>query len=201
MKKICLTLFSTLICIMFFCSCNKVCTEHTYGEWLQYPEGHYRPYTCGCPQTEILDKHIDEDNNGICDTCDYIILTQVGVILQITQPLDNEIISQEFSHKNNLIDFINNNYTECSYFYVFEDENKSEPTSNLMNSKDFYSYNTLVELPANYWLIIHNIYTTNGDKFLIKASFPMTTNIQSPIYYTFGEKWSYNIEINISLNN
>lgn len=71
MKKQFLSIFLSLMCVMVFTSCGKVCTEHTYGEWLRYPQGHYRPYTCGCPQTEILDNHIDEDDNGICDVCGY----------------------------------------------------------------------------------------------------------------------------------
>lgn len=47
--------------------------QHTYGDYLAYESGHYRPYTCGCPQPEILEGHVDAVTNGICDICGYTI--------------------------------------------------------------------------------------------------------------------------------
>ena len=52
--------------------CNET-HEHTYGDYIAYESGHYHQYTCGCPQPEILEGHIDADENGSCDKCGYTI--------------------------------------------------------------------------------------------------------------------------------
>ena len=69
MKKI------MILLVLFICSLGLVaCSQehqHTYGDYLVHESGHYRPYTCGCPQPEILEYHVDAVTNGICDICGY----------------------------------------------------------------------------------------------------------------------------------
>ena len=65
MKKT-LSILFVVVCLLILVGCN-INHEHTYGDYLVYEGGHYHPYTCGCPQSEILEVHIDFDTNGICD--------------------------------------------------------------------------------------------------------------------------------------
>lgn len=44
--------------------------EHEY-EWVAYEEVHQKVYTCGCPYPDIAEFHIDNDENNICDVCEY----------------------------------------------------------------------------------------------------------------------------------
>lgn len=70
MKKTLYILFVFSLLILVGCNINH---EHTYSDYLAYESGHYHPYTCGCPQSEILEGHVDSDTNGICDMCGYTI--------------------------------------------------------------------------------------------------------------------------------
>ena len=46
--------------------------EHT-GEWHTSESTHYYQYTCGCPSPDIAELHLDGDDNGLCDICEYVI--------------------------------------------------------------------------------------------------------------------------------
>lgn len=71
MKKI-FTFVFLFISVMTLFGCNET-HEHTYGDYIAYESGHCHQYTCGCPQPEILEGHIDADENGSCDKCGYTI--------------------------------------------------------------------------------------------------------------------------------
>ena len=58
-----LSILFVVVCLLRLVGCN-INHEHTYGDYLVYESGHYHPYTCGCPQSEILEGHIDFDTNG-----------------------------------------------------------------------------------------------------------------------------------------
>ena len=77
MKKT-LSLVLAGICMFILFGCNvvydkEVC-QHTYAAYVAYESGHYRPYTCGCQQTEVLEEHVDNDENNVCDFCDYLLV-------------------------------------------------------------------------------------------------------------------------------
>ena len=46
--------------------------EHT-GEWHAGEEAHWYEFTCGCESTDIAELHLDTDEDGICDICDYVM--------------------------------------------------------------------------------------------------------------------------------
>lgn len=46
--------------------------EHTW-EYIQYETGHFKQFTCGCPSSDIIGEHCDNDGNLFCDVCGYNI--------------------------------------------------------------------------------------------------------------------------------
>ena len=48
------------------------CSEHTFI-YVQNDSGHFKQYTCGCPSPDIFELHADEDDDGKCDICDYVM--------------------------------------------------------------------------------------------------------------------------------
>ena len=71
MKKLFAILICAIMCITFLASCNSLKHEHTYGDWISSEDGHFHPYTCGCPQEESYNLHIDGNEDGLCDECGY----------------------------------------------------------------------------------------------------------------------------------
>ena len=71
MKKFLAILICAIMCVTLLASCDSLKHEHTYGDWISSEDGHFHPYTCGCPQEEIYNLHIDADGNDICDECGY----------------------------------------------------------------------------------------------------------------------------------
>lgn len=124
--------------------------------------------------------------------------TQIGVIFQTTLPLEEAIPKQDFQSKDDLINYINNNFADCKYFYAFQDANISQPKSNLIDTEDFHSYYTHIEIPDNCWLIAYNIYKTSEETYYIKASLPITLNTETTLDYTFGQQWIYYIRVAVT---
>ena len=52
---------------------EKSHTAHT-GEWHSSEYAHWYQYTCGCPSPDIAEEHRDNDGNGVCDACGYVML-------------------------------------------------------------------------------------------------------------------------------
>lgn len=75
MKKtlVCLLLVFTVFGLFGCNDKQEAQHEHTYGQWQCFESGHFREYTCGCATPEILECHIDEDLNNICDKCEMIL--------------------------------------------------------------------------------------------------------------------------------
>lgn len=59
--------------LMVLAACGQPFHEHTYGDWVTGPEGHYRPCTCGCPSSQEYRTHTDADHNALCDVCGYAL--------------------------------------------------------------------------------------------------------------------------------
>ena len=76
MKKI-FNLICFIMCVSLLCSCNTnqpyfSITEHEHTfEYEKNENGHGKHYTCGCSSPDILELHIDADENDICDICGY----------------------------------------------------------------------------------------------------------------------------------
>ena len=65
--------------------------EHTY-EYIQYEAGHFKQYTCGCPSPEIIELHFDNDDNGVCDVCNYYLVE--SILLSSQEEWLNEISAE-----------------------------------------------------------------------------------------------------------
>jgi len=126
--------------------------------------------------------------------------TQVGVIFQTTLPLKEAIQNQEFENKYYLQDYIDANFLDCKYFYVFDDAYNGEPKSNLtLDAENSHLYSANIKLPEDFWLIAYNIYETSDGKYYIDASLPMTLNTESTMYYSFGENPNtYSLQVTIA---
>lgn len=70
MKKLLTILICTLLCAAAFTACDLFAHKHTYGEWISNEDGHFQPYTCGCPQVETYLVH-NYSEEGICKLCGY----------------------------------------------------------------------------------------------------------------------------------
>lgn len=45
--------------------------EHIWGEYLSNEYGHWRQYICGHAWPEIVEEHVDADEDRVCDVCGY----------------------------------------------------------------------------------------------------------------------------------
>ena len=70
MKKVVSLALMIAICLACLVSCILIPHEHT-SEMQITEEGHCEVYTCGCPSTEIIEMHADNDFDGLCDICEY----------------------------------------------------------------------------------------------------------------------------------
>lgn len=64
-----LLVFSVFMCF----SCGDINHTHSF-EYIQYEECHFKQYTCGCPSPEIAEVHYDDNNDNMCDACNYNII-------------------------------------------------------------------------------------------------------------------------------
>ena len=70
MKKSIAIFICALMCITVCTSCDLFDHKHTYGTWFSNEDGHFQPYTCGCPQAEVYLIH-NYSEDGICELCGY----------------------------------------------------------------------------------------------------------------------------------
>ena len=74
MKKLIAIILIILCNIIIFSACsNKGHTKHYYS-WIITEDGHFKEFQCGCPSPDILELHVDDDENDICDLCEYNML-------------------------------------------------------------------------------------------------------------------------------
>lgn len=135
MKKT-LSILFVVVCLLILVGCN-INHEHTYGDYLVYESGHYHPYTCGCPQSEILEAHIDFDTNGICDMCEYTMFetTQVAKIVIDYEQKEQEKIDELKKTEPEMIYYFNPvDRVVCTF--VFED---SDSVNRIIEEYDVYN--------------------------------------------------------------
>lgn len=72
MKKVVSLALMMSLCLTCLASCILIPHEHT-SEMQITEEGHCEVYTCGCPSTEIIEMHADNDFDGLCDICEYTV--------------------------------------------------------------------------------------------------------------------------------
>lgn len=70
MKKLFAILICTLLCVTLLSACDLFEHKHTYGDWIANEDGHFQPYTCGCPQVETYLIH-NYSEEGICELCGH----------------------------------------------------------------------------------------------------------------------------------
>lgn len=74
-KNLLLILCVISLLVSCLASCEKEC-EHTFSdEWMSDSENHWHPATCEHAETEreAFAPHVDENEDGICDTCEYSV--------------------------------------------------------------------------------------------------------------------------------
>ena len=77
MKKILAILICAIMCIAAFTACGILKHEHTKSDWKHSETEHWRVPECdriNCAVEDVVydfGKHIDEDENDICDICGY----------------------------------------------------------------------------------------------------------------------------------
>lgn len=78
MKRINLCLAIVLVLILFLASCDifpydsitePECVMHVWSDYKYNEYVHWREYTCGCPWPEIVEEHINYDDDMLCDVC------------------------------------------------------------------------------------------------------------------------------------
>ena len=80
MKKLLILAISIFSVMSCFSGCdiltnlfqNNSSCEHTY-EWVTSENGHQKVYSCGCPMPDIMEIHIDTNEDCVCDIRQWII--------------------------------------------------------------------------------------------------------------------------------
>ena len=77
MKKL-LIVTAFIFTILLLVACDGLpftskdeCQAHIWSEYKSNDRVHWREYMCGCPWPEIVEEHIDENEDYICDVCGY----------------------------------------------------------------------------------------------------------------------------------
>lgn len=112
----------SLICLVtaYFSGCGNLADfmgdtsgdsscEHTYV-WVPSEDAHYKQYTCGCPSPDIAQLHFDDDENAVCDACEYLMVSELQ-LSHIMQKLPFEYNLDYFSEKYNL-------YVDVGFYVV-----------------------------------------------------------------------------------
>ena len=71
MKKLLAFIFASVVLIssISLLGCEK---RHQHeGVWHKSETAHFYQYTCGCESPDIAELHLDSDNDGFCDICEY----------------------------------------------------------------------------------------------------------------------------------
>ena len=72
MKKKPFLLLIFCFLIVLLSACTSIKHEHIVGDWQDGGEHHWRPVSCTwnrCDINPVLENHVDEDKNDICDIC------------------------------------------------------------------------------------------------------------------------------------
>ncbi len=74
--KLCLAIILSLILLLTSCdillpdvTTEPECVMHVWSDYKYNERVHWREYTCGCPWPEIVEEHINFDEDLICDVC------------------------------------------------------------------------------------------------------------------------------------
>jgi hypothetical protein len=92
--------------------------EHSY-EWVCNENGHQKVYTCGCPYSDIIELHTDNDNNHTCDICGYVDNQKDEPdksIISLSEEIEIQFdLSQENSwwNSNSTVDFTDDKILIC----------------------------------------------------------------------------------------
>lgn len=106
MKKLLSFVFATIAVVGCFTACGGATDgsttpcEHTF-EYSVTEQGHQKIYTCGCPTPDIMELHIDVDENSFCDVCGYLMAEKLQ-LSHIMQCLPFEYNLDYFCEKYNL---------------------------------------------------------------------------------------------------
>ena len=132
MRKLCIAL--VFLCSIFLCIGCSNKHQHTYDDFIAYESGHYHPYTCGCPQEEILEEHNDSDKNNTCDICGYIIELAFALPSELIEKLIWSIEQEMICY--DVVEYFTFNKIDCLtststlyyvqfdgnvYYYAFDD--------------------------------------------------------------------------------
>jgi len=143
--------------------------KHVYAdEWSKNEEGHYKDCTCHSSEIVILD-HEDDDKNGICDICEYVIEEVKTYTIVVQDHLNNPIAGAEvkFTNLGEEITLTTNEEGRAITEYIYVDEVKA----------------TVLSVPAGY------IINDDVNEFVLVANEEVfTNNIDKNITYTIYTK-------------
>ena len=113
---------------------------------------------------------------------------EIGVIFQVTSPLDETLQIQKFDNSNDLSTYIENQSFYYKYFYLLEDNGYTEVNSNFTRNADPpYFYVENVKIPENWWLVVHKIYKSDDNHYYISPNVPQVVDTQISNHYAFGK--------------
>lgn len=156
-------------------SSNSSKHEHILAdEWSQNEEGHYKDCTCH-PSEIVIIEHYDDDKNGLCDECEYVIEEIKTYTFVVNDHLNNPIEGAEVKVTNLGEEFIftTNSEGKVSKEFIYVDEVKAT----LLSVPSGYR----VSLDSNEFVLVPNeiVYTNSIDKLITYTIYTKRENGES----------------------
>lgn len=117
MKKSLICVLLIVLAVTCLASCDSLNHGHIRGRWEYNDESHWRATTCiwnKCDIDPLLENHVDEDKNAICDICDFDGVTDLNSVARI-------VLDYEEALKDE-IDTLNEEKPQYHHYYSQVDE-------------------------------------------------------------------------------
>ncbi len=110
MKKSHAASLCVFLCALLLTACDiPFFHSHSY-KYVCNKDTHQKIFICGCPSSNIAEKHYDNDDNQECDACSYFIGTKVSGLAMGTYYLPHTFASEPVS-----ITFFENGRCVCKF--------------------------------------------------------------------------------------
>ncbi len=122
-----------------------------------------------------------------------------GVVFQVKELSDINIEDKICSSKDDLIEHINTNFSDCKYICVFKNNQNYELFGNLETENTVFSITTDISLQENQMLLVYQIYFMSEEsEYMIKCGTPSTSNFKYTMEFQIGEKGEYIINAKVN---
>ena len=112
MKKILALCLTAVLCLTFFASCTTKEHEHI-SEWKYNELTHWQSVTCTTNECDFNmpapERHVDENKDGVCDVCEYLLPNNFSEIAQIVLDYEQGVRDE--------IDTLHAENPEYNYYY------------------------------------------------------------------------------------